>query len=149
MSWLRRLPVCSVASVMSDSLQPHRLQPTRILCPWDSPGKRTGVGCHSLLQVISLMQESNWSHLHFLHYRQILHHWVTREVSLITVLISLKSFPPVVVQSCAQSCVRLSVISWTAACQVSLSFTVSSRLLKLISIEFVMPPESHTINYHS
>ena len=34
-------------------LQPHRLQPTRrILCPWDSPGKNTGVGCHFLLQGI-------------------------------------------------------------------------------------------------
>ena len=34
---------------MSDSLQPHGLQPTRLLCPWDFPGKSTGVGCHSLL----------------------------------------------------------------------------------------------------
>ena len=35
---------------MSDSLQPHGLQPTRFLCPWDFPGKNTGVGCHFLLQ---------------------------------------------------------------------------------------------------
>ena len=35
---------CQVASVMSDSVQPHGLQPTRLLCPWDSPGKNTGVG---------------------------------------------------------------------------------------------------------
>ena len=34
---------------MSDSLQPHRLQPARLLCPWDSPGKNTGAGCHFLL----------------------------------------------------------------------------------------------------
>ena len=33
---------------MSDSLQPHRWQPTRLLCPWNSPGKNTGVGCHFL-----------------------------------------------------------------------------------------------------
>ena len=32
-------------SVMCDSLQPHGLQPTRFLCPWDFPGKSTGVGC--------------------------------------------------------------------------------------------------------
>ena len=38
-------------SVMSDSLQPHGLQPTRLLRPWDFPGKSTGVGCHCLLQV--------------------------------------------------------------------------------------------------
>ena len=34
-------------SVVSDSLQPHGLQPTRLLCPWDSPGKKTGVGAIS------------------------------------------------------------------------------------------------------
>ena len=37
---------CQVASVVSDSVQPHRWQPTRLHCPWDSPGKNTGVGCH-------------------------------------------------------------------------------------------------------
>ena len=35
---------------MSDSVRPHRRQPTRLPCPWDSPGKITGVGCHFLLQ---------------------------------------------------------------------------------------------------
>ena len=40
---------CEVASV-SDSVWPHRQQPTRLLCPWDSPGKNIGVGCHFLLQ---------------------------------------------------------------------------------------------------
>ena len=40
---------CWVASVVSDSVRPHRGQPTRLLCPWDSPGKKTGVGCHFLL----------------------------------------------------------------------------------------------------
>ena len=39
----------AAASVMSDSVQPHRRQPTRLLRPWDSPGKITGVGCHFLL----------------------------------------------------------------------------------------------------
>ena len=38
-------------SVMSDSYQPHGLQPTRLLCPWDFPGKSTGVGCHCLLHL--------------------------------------------------------------------------------------------------
>ena len=40
----------AVTSVMSDSVQPHRRQPTRLPRPWDSPGKNTGVGCHCLLQ---------------------------------------------------------------------------------------------------
>ena len=37
-------------SVVSDSSRPHGLQPTRLLCPWDFPGKSTGVGCHRLLR---------------------------------------------------------------------------------------------------
>ena len=45
-------------SVVSDS-RPHGLQPTRLLCPWDSPGKSTGVSCQSLLQGIFPNQRSN------------------------------------------------------------------------------------------
>ena len=37
---------------MSESVQPHRWQPTRLLCPWDSPGKSTRVGCHCLLHTL-------------------------------------------------------------------------------------------------
>ena len=39
-------------SIMSDSLQPHGRQPTSLLCPWDSPGKNSGVGFHALLKGI-------------------------------------------------------------------------------------------------
>ena len=46
-------------SVVSDSLWLHGLQPTRLLCPWKSPGRNTGVGCHSLLQGVFLTQGSN------------------------------------------------------------------------------------------
>ena len=42
-------------SVVSDSLRPHGLQPARLLCPWDSPGKNTGVGSHSLLQILKVV----------------------------------------------------------------------------------------------
>ena len=49
----------SVASGLSDSLQLHRLQPTRFLCLWDSPGRTIGVGCHTLLQGIFPTQGSN------------------------------------------------------------------------------------------
>ena len=52
---------CSVAS---DSLQPHGLQPTRLLCPWNSPGKNTAVGCHFLLQSIFPTQRLNPGLLH-------------------------------------------------------------------------------------
>ena len=45
-------------------LRPHGLQPTTLLCPWDFPSKNSGVGCHFLLQVIFLTQESNPDLLH-------------------------------------------------------------------------------------
>ena len=47
-----------VASVVSDSVRPHERQPTRLLRPWDSPGKNTGVGCHFLLQCMKVESES-------------------------------------------------------------------------------------------
>ena len=43
----------------SDSSQPHGLQPTRLLCPWDLPGKCTGVGCHCLLR-LSILAHPKW-----------------------------------------------------------------------------------------
>ena len=42
---------------MSDSVRPHRRQPTRLPRPWDSPGKNTGVGCHFLLQCMKEKSE--------------------------------------------------------------------------------------------
>ena len=41
-------------SVVSDPQWPHGLQPTRLLCPWDFPGRSTGVGCHCLLRRLAL-----------------------------------------------------------------------------------------------
>ena len=47
---------------MSDSVRPHRRQPTRLPHPWDSPGKNTGVGCHFLLQCMKVKSEKwKWS----------------------------------------------------------------------------------------
>ena len=43
---------------MSDSVRPHRRQPTRLPRPWDSPGKNTGVGCHFLLHCMKVKGES-------------------------------------------------------------------------------------------
>ena len=54
-------------SVMSDSLWPHGLLPARLLCPWDAPGKSTGVGSRSLLQGIFLTQGSSLGLLRLLH----------------------------------------------------------------------------------
>ena len=43
---------------MSDSVRPHRRQPTRLRCPWGSPGKNTGVGCQFLLQCMKVKVKS-------------------------------------------------------------------------------------------
>ena len=52
-------------SVVSNSLQPHGLYPTRLFCPWNFPGKDTGVGCRFLLQGIFLTQGSSLYLLHW------------------------------------------------------------------------------------
>ena len=48
---------CWVTSVVSNSVWPHRRQPTRLPHPWDYPGKNTGVGCHFLLQCMKVKSE--------------------------------------------------------------------------------------------
>ena len=64
------MTVCVLSRlVVSDSLQPHGLQPASLLCPWDSPGKNTGAGCHFLLQEIFLTQGSNLCLLWLLHWQ--------------------------------------------------------------------------------
>ena len=55
---LAAAPAAAVASLVSDSVQPHRRQPTRLPLPWDSPGKNTGVGCHFLVQCMKVKSES-------------------------------------------------------------------------------------------
>ena len=65
------LCVCHAKSLQSClTLRPYGLQPARLLCPWDSHGKNTGVGCHALLQGIFITQGSN---ARLLHCRQILY----------------------------------------------------------------------------
>ena len=68
-----------MCSIMSDSLWPYGLLPARLLCPWDSPGKNTGVGCHFLLPGIFLAQ--GWNP-HLLHWQAnslpLSHQWSPR-----------------------------------------------------------------------
>ena len=71
--------VCVCCSVMSNSLRPHGQQPARLLCPWNSPGKNTGVGCHFLLQRIFQTEGSN-----LMHCRQILYHLSPQGILYIT-----------------------------------------------------------------
>ena len=61
--------VCVLSHSPYLTLRPHRLQPAMLLCPWDSPGKNTGAGCHALLQGIFLTQGSNPLRLSLLHWQ--------------------------------------------------------------------------------
>ena len=56
-------------SGVSDSVQPYGLQPAKLLCPWDSPGKNTGMGCRTLLQGIFPNQRLNQDLLGLLHWQ--------------------------------------------------------------------------------
>ena len=56
-------------SLLSDSVRPYGLQPARLLYPWNSPGKNTGVGCHALLQGVLPTQGLNPSLLNLLHWQ--------------------------------------------------------------------------------
>ena len=61
--------MCSLDAQLSPTLRPHGLYPTRLLWPWDSPGKNTGMGCHFLLQEIFPIQVPNLCRLHLLHWQ--------------------------------------------------------------------------------
>ena len=64
-------PACAHAKllIISDSLRPHGLWTARLLCPQDSPGKKTAVDCHALLQKIFLTQSLNLNLLCLLHWQ--------------------------------------------------------------------------------
>ena len=99
-------------SVLSYSQWPHGLQPTRLLHPWDFPGKSTGVGCHCLLRKYSIL------------YYKI--GFVFDDSAQFSSVQSL-------------SHVQLFATPWIAARQSSLSITNSHSSLKLTSIKLVMP----------
>ena len=58
---------CCLVAKSCPTLRPRGLQPARLLCPWGSPGKNPGVGCHALLQGVFLTQGSNLRLLHLRH----------------------------------------------------------------------------------
>ena len=92
---------CNWHSAVSDSLQPHALWPTRLLRSLNSPGKNTGMNCHSLFQGIFLTQGLN---LGLLHCRRILYLWATNPIHFIKCLplfasmtgVPNPNFPPVI-----------------------------------------------------
>ena len=85
--------------VVSDYLQPHGLQLARPLCPWNSPGKNTGVCCHSFLQGIFPTQGSNSG---LPHCGQILYH-LSHQGSPTSLLLLLPYFKPLLLSCCYYS----------------------------------------------
>ena len=96
---------------MSNSLQPYGLWPARLLCPWNSTGKNTGVGSHSLLQGIFLTQELNPGLLHC--------RWILDQLSH-------KHLEYIGGGLVTKSCLTI-VTPWTVACQVPLSIGFSGQ----------------------
>ena len=62
---LKCLVLYTMFSVVSDSFEPHGLKPTRLLCPWDFPGKSTGVGCFHVLVFVNSATMNNGIHVSF------------------------------------------------------------------------------------
>ena len=92
--------LCLAASVTSNSLRPHGLQPTRLFCPWDSLDKNIRAGCP--LHRIFSTQGLNPHLLHLLHHRWILYHWATGDTLCIHVYIHI--WP--------QACIHIWPQSW-------------------------------------
>ena len=78
-------PGAQVASRKREGLVIQLCLPARLLCPWDSPGKNTGVGCHALLQGISPTQGSNPSLLHWQVGSSLLSHLVKTQTKILLV----------------------------------------------------------------
>ena len=113
---------------MSNSLWPHEPQPARLLCPWDSPGKNTGVVAIPFSRGSSRPRDRTTISCNSCTGRQILHHWANWKAHLL-------QFSSVQLLSH----VRLFATPWITARQASLSITNSRSSLRLRSIESVMP----------
>ena len=120
-----KMPLCCAAlsrSVVSNFLQPHGLEPSKLLCPWNSPGKNTGLSNLSFFQGIFLTQELNQG---LLHCRKIFNQLsYQRSTYNATVL-------------CLVSHVGLFATPWTEAHQAPLSMGFSqARILGWVAIPF-------------
>ena len=116
--------LCSVASVVSDSLRADGLQPARLLWPQDSPGMNNGVRCHALLQGIFPTQGSNPHLLCLLHWQE-------------GSFLPAPPWKPHLVYRFSRSVMSDSLRPHGR--KASQSITNSRSLLKLMSIESVMP----------
>ena len=137
---------------MSDSVWPHRRQPTRLPRPWDFPGKSTGVGCHCLLELqyynhwsyIKLCIWSTASSLVIISVESSVIYLVIQEIIILWnkqntngIVNNIRGIQFTSVQLLSR--VRLFQTRWTEARQASLSITNSWSPPKPMSIESVMP----------
>ena len=95
---------------MCAQLCPTLCNPTRLLCPWDYPGRNTRMGCHFLLQRIFLIQGSNPHLLHLLHWQADSYQCATCEAHFMWVLLNNASQPLVklIKLSLGKPCLSLS-----------------------------------------
>ena len=125
--------ICKVSSVTSDFLRPHRLQPTRLLCPWNSSGKHPGVGSHSLLQRIFPTQGSNPSLPHCEQIPHCLSHQGSPDIVYIFIFILFEFFK--YAQSvCSFLSSNLSFISWSILIYASFLFCPRQEFVSLIQL---------------
>ena len=145
-------------------MQPHGLQPARLLCPWTFPGKNTGVGCHFLLHTLTLYVKSgsiviftmlilpthkNSIFLHLFRslflFPLVFCHFQHRKPTHVLWYLHLSiSFFWVIFVVQLLSHMQFFATPWAAAHQASLPFTISQSLLKLMSIESMRP--SHLLS---
>ena len=118
--------------VVSDSLQHHGLQPARIFCPWDSPGKNTGVGCHVLLQRIFPTQGSNLCPQQLLYCRQILYQEATGKPPVMIIKHNIFEY--------SQSSVSVGSESMDSNNQGSRKFFFNSRKFQKAKLELAKCP---------
>ena len=151
---------------MSDSLRPHGWQPTRLLCPWDFPGKGTRVSCHFLLQGILPIQGSNLGLHHFHQYLVsisltffLLWGVAIAEVSHIPPALTLQSIPMTNIPSFAttdgsrlthhghpQSIVYIRIHSWCAFYKFKQMYDI---FIIMYHTEYFHCPKNHLCSTYS
>ena len=113
---------------MSDSVRPHRWQPTRLPRPWDSPGKNTGVGCHFLLQCRKVKSEATQScptfqRPHGLQPSRLLHPYLTtyktikalNALEIFFLCLLMVSVIIIITISCIPTCIAFNCFIYTCA----------------------------------
>ena len=123
---------------MSNSLRLHGLQPARLLCPWDSPGKNTGVGCHFLLQQVIIIISN--AHMKFAQIRYAGSHYIpptTHKGKLFEVMDTLISLNVVITMQYVYQSIMLHT-SHTYNSFSVYNISVKLKMLAIIPLSFII-----------